>query len=383
MTFSIRVISDPTEFLRNENVWNNFIAAHSQSPFLLGGFIAEFMSQNFANGWNPLVLVISSDEGIIGVAPLMIKTNFGVRFAKFLLKSSFSPDLVVDNKRAKECIALIIDYLFNTVKCRFVDLTLEANPRTLRILKQESKTHKIHFYEIPINGHRILPTSCTWDQFEALRGGNYRRKIKKMKQHLNQLGSFRVISMKSGDGESDGMARIVEVERRSWKEEWRAKRGQEIDEDLLGSWKASQHVAMTTGCKWRLWLLELNNQTLAYALILEHKQGAFIVKTSYDARYRRFYPGILVINEAIHEMLNEGQIKTVDFLTDLPFMETWTQTVMPRVRTAMRKGALPITIDHLRHSLLAHAEAHAKRILESVLGLLMKSMPSLADLIVS
>ena len=79
MRFLIRVISDISGLLEIENVWNEFVRDHTESPFLLSGFTKEFIRVNAEKGWTPMLLVFSVDNNIIGIAPLAIKTKFGVR----------------------------------------------------------------------------------------------------------------------------------------------------------------------------------------------------------------------------------------------------------------------------------------------------------------
>jgi len=157
-----------------------------------------------------------------------------------------------------------------------------------------------------------------------------------MERILDRAGLWRITCIKNEDKESDAFERILEVEKTSWKEMWRIRMGTEMDEDLLLIWSGAQHTAATEpDFKWRAWFLELNDQTLAYSLVLQYKETAFIIKTSYNSCYKRFSPGICVNNAAIHELFNEGHVRDIDFSTDLPFMRTWTSTCLPRVRVIM------------------------------------------------
>ena len=90
-----------------------------------------------------------------------------------------------------------------------------------------------------------------------------------------------------------------------------------------------------------VWFLELNGQAIAYSLVIQYKGTAYMAKTSYNNQYRHFYPGIYINNVAIRDLFNSGRISMIDFMTNLPFMKTWTHRRLLRVRFLLWKGFLP------------------------------------------
>ena len=80
---SLYAISDPSKILELEEVIDAFVNKWSKNPFLLGGFISQFITSNRLREGAPFVLVVKADEKIIGIAPLMIKKRLGMRFAQF------------------------------------------------------------------------------------------------------------------------------------------------------------------------------------------------------------------------------------------------------------------------------------------------------------
>jgi len=343
-TVSISAISDPNKLLKIEGVWNTLIHKYNKNPIFLSGFVKQFMGVNRSKGWVPLVLVISADEMIVGIVPLMIKKKFGLCFVKFLFKSWLSPDFIVDDQYRETCIARTLDFLFKTLRCHFADFTVPAESLNLQILKQKCKAKRIYFCTIPAMGHYIIPVGCAWDEFKKLRGKKFRQDLRRIERLLDRAGSWAVIYVENRNKESDVFKRILDVERMSWKEAWRTQRRIRIDQDLLKIWKGSQYAVRTEpDFKWSVWFLELNGKTIAYTLVLRYQEEAFIMKTSYDERYRKFYPGVYVNNAAVRELFNSREVKNIDWLTDLPFLRTWTSKCLPRVRVMMsRKGVSSI-----------------------------------------
>jgi hypothetical protein len=373
LKISIEVISDLNKLDKIEHKWNMLISSCSKNPFLLSGFIKQFMKFNTSKGWTPLVLTISVDNKIVGISPLKIKRIIGIRFAKFLSTAWFLPDFVSNDQFREICLSHTLIFLFRILRCQIVDLTLPADSSSLRIIKQECESSRIRFYIRREMGRRILPVRCTWSEFRASRSGDFRRKFKRLEQNLDRLGLWKITCTESGKGEFDAIQKILDVEKKSWKEEVRARSGMKADLDLLMIWSGAKYMAeLDPHFTWSAKFLELNNQELAHVLILQYKDVAYLVKTSYDRKYEKSSPGIFLVNTAIHELFNMNQVRRIDFLTDLRFMETWTSLCLPRIRIVMLRRSVPSIIMQLMRF-----GKHSK----GIVSLLSKRIPSITDLI--
>jgi len=355
---SSRIILDFNKLLKIKDTWDKFIKNHSNNPIFLSGFIKQFMDFRRSKKEVPLILLISINNEIIGAAPLVIKRKFGLRFAEFLLGDGLSPDFIMDNRCQETCIAKTLEVLLDILKCHFITLALPAESPNLQVLKKKCKADGIPFYIKKGLGHYILPINCTWSEFKASRGQNFRRNFKRYTRNLNKAGSWKILSIGNENKEESSIFRkVLHIEKMSWKEKWRMRRGLKIDHDLLIIWRGAQHIARTeSDFKWRLWFLELGNQPLAYCLVLQYKEMAFFMKTSYDERYKRLYPGIYVNNVAIRDLFNERQVKVIDFATDLSFHRNWTSIFLPRVRMLITKKGLLLRIIKIIHNVYMKIE---------------------------
>jgi hypothetical protein len=133
--------------------------------------------------------------------------------------------------------------------------------------------------------------------------------------------------------------RILGVEKESWKEDWRrSRRG--TDEHLLLLCRALTRISGRAHDL--VYFLELNGETIAYNLVLNFKQSAFMVKMSFNERYRKLYPGVFLTNEVVRETFNRQTTRSIDFLSALPFQKRWAPRYLGRVGLCMcRKGILP------------------------------------------
>ncbi len=339
---SVQVISTQDQISAMAQEWNVLVGQSIENPFLLSPFVTQMIKSNYLNNYFPLVLVFSVKKEVIGIAPLKAMKHFGILAVEPINKSFYSPDLIVKSHYRQIFVTGFFDYLFETLNCKFADLYLPTESPNLQVIQQQCKDRRIHFNKTFEMGHRILQIKCTWDEFQSIQGKNFRQQFKKVAKKLDRAGTWKTICVDGEDVASD-IEKLFEVEKRSWKQTWRSQRGDSIDEDLKNVIEAAEKTGkIEPGFKWKVWYLELNNQTIAYLLVLLYRDKAYFTKTSYDQNYGSFYPGKFLNNSVIGDLFNEGQVKTIDFLTDLPFHRTWTPICKQRIAIKMAKGVVPI-----------------------------------------
>jgi len=114
--------------------------------------------------------------------------------------------------------------------------------------------------------------------------------------------------------------------------------------------RAAQQVAkIEPSFKWNVWFLEFKGKALSYILEIEFKDVAYLVQTSYDEQYKKLYPGIAIQNAAIQEIFNRTQNKYIDFLSDFPFHQIWTNKCLSRVKVQLTKGTVPIMLQFMNN----------------------------------
>jgi hypothetical protein len=337
----IRVISDTKDILQIENQWNSIVNNYSNNPFLLTEFTKRFI-EYIPKGWSPMILTISSDKKIIGIAPLKTKQSVVGRHVEFI-HPSWCSEFIFDDQYKDKCIKYTVDFLFKTLRCYSGHFTLPGDSPNLKLLNQQCKLKKIHLGTAPEMARRIIPIKSTWTDYEASRTRKFRNELKRIERNLNKTGSWTVTHLE-GNENLEIIRKIRNVEKRSWKETWRNQKG-EKDWILTSVIEAAQQIASTEpNFKWSSWFLELEGKTIAYILVIRYKEVAYLVKTSYDGEYKRFYPGIIVQNSAIQQLFSEQQNKYIDFLSDLPYLGAWTNNCLSRITVQLTKGIIPSII---------------------------------------
>ncbi len=320
-----------------ENDLTAFLDNYTSTPFLLYPFLKNKM-KNIPNDSSPLILVVKHSDEIIGLAPLLLKQRFGFREVTSLLKPTGSPDIISREEHREDALKSVLFVLLKKIRCKMVNLTLPAESKNLEILKQICRSSRISFLESTEQtmNHCIIPVNCPWIDYQKALSRKYRHTIKKKERRLSLLGEWKITFTLTTDDDQTAdqtLDKIHEIEKNSWKEGWRLHSGNIKDQDLEAIWSASR-ILTRTNPEFRamIWMLELNNEPVAYALAMCHKGTAILAKTSYVNEFGKLSPGFYIMNAALQDLFGQGDIQKIDFLTDLPFMANWHPLTFSRVK---------------------------------------------------
>jgi hypothetical protein len=344
MRVTIRVISDPKNLLQIEHQWNTLVRESSTNPFLLSEFAKQII-EHIPQGWTPMILTISNNRTIMGIAPMKTRKTLTGRHVDFL-HPPWCSEFIFHDQHKETCIKYTFDFLFNTLKCNYASFTLPGDSPNLKLLIQQCKRNNVHLQTVPEMGRRILPIKSTWAEYEACRNRKFRKMLRRTERNARELdkaGSWTVIYV-DGSEQTDIARKINSVEKRSWKEKWRNQRGKKHWVQLSVIEAAQQLARIEPNFKWGSWFLELEGEAIAYILGVKYKGVAYLVKTSYDEKYRRFYPGVILLNSAIQQLFVEQQNERIDWLSDLPYLQAWTNVCLPRITVQLTRGAIPTII---------------------------------------
>jgi Acetyltransferase (GNAT) domain len=175
-----------------------------------------------------------------------------------------------------------------------------------------------------------------------------RRIIRQIERKLDELGEWEVEYFDDISDRPDLFGKILYVEKRSWK-------GQTpkvlivTAEEILNALSGSQIVPKSKPeFKCGAWFLQINGKAVAYTYVIKYRGRALIHKTAYDDTYRKSNVGKYIMNIAIRDMFNEGQVKTINFMGDFAFMEFWTSLSSNYVKVFLRKGNVAPLVKSLK-----------------------------------
>jgi hypothetical protein len=332
------------EQIMQKKEWHE-LAAKSQNPYYLSGFIEQFSNLATKSGGKPLFLIYYSGQKAVGIAPILISSSTGLfrmRVASFLIGSEFDPDFIIEDEKREDYLKKTVDFLFEKIGCTLIDISLPSKTKSLQILKQTGKSF-IRPYNVvrPIAGHSVLPNEGTWTEFEKRRGKHFRKTFQSIERKLALSGNWKVVFASRKNSPDEIYKDILEIEKLSWKQTLRNQQGLEKDDSLTGLLTAAFKTQLENGFRWEVAFLEISGKKIAYSFWYEYKETAFVCKTSFDNNYKNFYPGVYINNAVFREIFNNSEIKQIDLMTDLPFHRRWAPKKIPRSRIMITNKLIP------------------------------------------
>lgn len=341
----IRAFNNIDQIL-NITEWNT-LASKSQTPYYFKSFIEQFINSAIKSKQKPMLIVYYSEHKTVGIAPVAISSEKGLlRTASFLTGPDFDPDFVVEEKYREQFIHETIDFLFKKIGCTLIDFVMPSETKNLAVLEGMSKFGRGPYHLIrPSSFHSVVCVEGTWAEFERRRGRNYRKIFRSIEKRMSLNGGWRIEFVSNQYSITEVEQYLLEIEKESWKQTYRLQRGIEKDDGLIELFTAATGTQLTTtGFQWEVAFLEVNGKKIAYSFWFEYKDTAFICKTSFDDRYKKYYPGMYINNAVIREVFKNPAIKQIDLMTDLPFHDRWAPKKVPRTRILISKSPIPIAI---------------------------------------
>ena len=322
-----------------------FLSSHSKNPFILYPFIETYMQNNCEDS-TPMILVAIVNEKIVGLAPLQLRKNVIFQTINFLFPYFVSPDFVVADDYREQVLRIFLHIIVKKIKCETIVLELPGESPNLPVIEKISKDFKLTLEKYFADSMSQCKISLQGSliEFENVQGGQFKRKFRRISRNLDEKGEWKIIVTENFQNDKniqETFDKIIAIEKMSWKANWRIETGCNIDKDLLWIWNASISAAkFNPDFKCKIWFLELNNLTIAYHLVIEYDRTAFITKTSFAEKYRNLSPGIFVHQAIITYEIIRRESKTIDFLTNLPFMKTWNVKCYPRVTFTLKRSSM-------------------------------------------
>jgi hypothetical protein len=341
MGISTLVVSDIDRFVGMRDFWDRQLMDRVDNPFSSGSLMIEHWKLGLRLGDHPFLIIFLLDDEIVGFAPLTMRSKFGFRQVSSL-HTFIYPEFFHDDIR-EACLEEMVDYLFGRLNCKSVELTFKENSLNQNVLEKVCNKKGFTYSSFPEEGEAIISINNSFESFQKSLGCKVRKKFRKARKKV--VGSWEIYDSKF---DSNSIKKIWEVEKHSWKN------------DLSGRDKAMKNwglVIILEAVKQNgegepffdseVWFLDLDKITISYQLVLKRNGKAFFLKTSYDSRFKKIYPGKFLINELIERIFREQTVSEINFITNLPFVNDWKPSVRSRTKVKIERNTIKSKIQHL------------------------------------
>jgi hypothetical protein len=322
---SILFVSDIQHFIKMKDFWDQEMQRQVDDPLLFSSMIIEQWKCSLRIGEHPFLLIIKKEGRIIGFAPLIFESHFGFRrvrnFNEYLCAEFFSDPEI--------CMELLINYLFRSLNCESIDITFRDELNYQGVMEQVCTELNRYFSALPGEGNAIIPVKNNVDLFRKSLKRKDRKELERIKRKLSQFGTWQVSCF---DWQDALISKILKIERCSWKAELEGKKA--ISKDLglnyiLNGIDKNMETKSFFGAK--ACFLMLDDLPIAYVIELIRNRVIYFAKTSYDQKFRRLWPGIILMNEIIEDVTLKKKAERIDFISNLPFIQIWNPVVKKRV----------------------------------------------------
>ncbi|WP_304511756.1 GNAT family N-acetyltransferase [Desulfobacula sp.] len=312
--YSIREITDLTEFTELRTVWDNLANKQgSYLPFLCFDWFNLWL-EHFLKDNKLLILLLYKEDEVVTIAPFLIREEKfkGINARKIeLIGNVYSPirNFIFANL-GNEDKNIYLSYIFNHLFNNFngwdvIDLNpIAEDDENLSILI--SLTNESNYNNIEQFCHSnwyVNGINFSGDEYLNQRSKNNRQELRRRKKKLEELGKLEFRVIKNNNEIDKYMDYYYEVYTKSWKK--REGIGPTFHRDLA-------KLAAEKG--WlRLGFLFLNNIPIASQLRIVFNEVCFFLKTAYDDEYRKYGTGVILLSKMIKDIIDTDNVREIDF----------------------------------------------------------------------
>ena len=331
----LKIISTYEEFLNLKSIWNKTLTRSSCEHVCLTFEWFKAWWKAFGKGKKLLIILVSVEEEIIGIAPLMIyRCNFRgipIRELGFIQNdNSLCSDFLLSGSRG-EALDMILEYLWS-VKDSWDVIRLHNIPSdslTSSMLQENFKKNRIKFALREGLNSPYLSIQSDWKTYFESRSKKFHKVLRNKINRLSRLGDFKFNEFKGAAGLPEILRTIFQISRKSWK----GRSGKDIcasPENKEFFELLSDSFSQEGGLN--IWVLEVGARAIAYEYHLVYKTKCYGLRSDFDEEFREYSPGSVLDSNIVKSMFGSG-ISEYDLGgTKDTYKMNWTNKVHQHVR---------------------------------------------------
>ena len=274
------------------------------SPFILPPWLAAWWP-SFAGNWAPYLLSIKESGRLVGLAPLMRRGAEARLMGDTDLCDHL--DFVVAPQKTQVFYHRLLDYLAADGIRRLVLPSMREDASAMNALLPMARQWgaRVHCERQEQLFAMKLPGS--WDSYLESLSGKERHEIRRKLRRLKEAGRINLRCVRTAGELPPAMDTFMRL--------FRANRAAKADfmTGPMSSFFLRLAEQMAAAGMLRLYLLDLDDVTIAAALCFDYRSTVYLYNNGYDATHRRLSPGLLCKVLTIRESIRDGR-RIYDFL---------------------------------------------------------------------
>jgi CelD/BcsL family acetyltransferase involved in cellulose biosynthesis len=269
---------------------------------------------------------------------------------------AFTSDAVIDEAFADDVVAAFFDAirrddrLPKVIRLKSFEADPIVYPAMLRQLAGTGRHRELLRFERP-----FADRSCG-----ISRSKSQRKKLRRVWNRISEAGTVEIVDEREPTAAAAAFETFLTIEAASWKGDEgtallsnpeHARFARRLFGDLF-----AQHLASVGQ-------LRLNGEVIATQVIIYGRQRAYTWKTAFKADYARYSPGALLISRMTEDLLESGQIATIDScsVADGLMAHLWAgrRTMVDAVIDVRLRNSLAFALEVAEH--WGHEQLHRVR----------------------
>jgi CelD/BcsL family acetyltransferase involved in cellulose biosynthesis len=325
--YSIDVIGSIQELDAIENEWRKLTADGGGEGIGLSFDYNQLWWKHFNSGDSLLVLLARDGSDLVGIAPLKMSKirwhSVEANKVSFIGPRYLTYDFIAKEGMKRDVTRSYITYLKNETDFDYIELcSLLSESATIANVRDLSRELRLA-HSSTVRGDTLsILFEGTWDSFNRAKGSHFRKRQHEAQRLLPTLGESRIVRTRFARDPDDIARRVQELMDRSWKAE-RAKNSAGFLADYVRR--------LNSNAELDLFEMLVRDRVIAFWLLARQRGIAYAMFTAYDEDYSDYSPGFTLLDRVVRELFSEnGIIRELDFLNDLPYLRRWANSVHPR-----------------------------------------------------
>jgi len=324
---SIKKISTQNEFSKLKDDWNVLLKKSKCDTLFLTWEWMYTWWECFKDNKQLFILTVHEEnENLVGIAPLcMDKKKIGgipfLKYIKFLGTMPISSDhlnFIICNKRERETLKAITEYLFQEIKWDFCLFSnIPSSSLTSKLLKEimrnrlfQSEKSQVCYY---------IPLPSRFEDFQSSLRVNMRSSIRRKRRNLQKkYNGFELVILESPDEINDAMERLFELHEKRWMVV--KHKGNFISNEVKKFHKKIARLFLKPDML-RLYFLRVQGKDVATLYTFKYNNKLFYYQSGRDPEWSKEGVGGILINLIIEDAINKGYAE-FDFLRGMEDYKT-------------------------------------------------------------
>lgn len=168
----------------------------------------------------------------------------------------------------------------------------------------------------------FMDTTGTYEPFLSGLSKNFRRSLKRARQHLDELPGVQLTTTQNGPELEERFEAFLDVEASGWKGTLGSGTAIKLDPSLRSFYHSLTRTLSAAG-KVSINTLTTDGKCIAAQFCLLQDDTTYILKIGYDEGYKRYAPGNLLMDLLIKRSMDDCTIKNINLITDAEWHEDW------------------------------------------------------------